>query len=86
MMVYKFLYISGPIFACGFSSVFVYCGPVMTKYRVVCEKNGGWSVIATGKSGEDRFLGFRDEAHARAWIAKKLEKKPLTDTLGVLAR
>jgi hypothetical protein len=50
----------------------------MTKYKVVCEKNGGWCVIVSSKSGEDRFWGFRDEAHAREWIAKKtLEKRQL---------
>jgi hypothetical protein len=58
----------------------------MTKYKIVCEKNGGWCVIASSNSGEDRFLGFRDEAHAREWVAKKLEKKEPVDRLGVLAR
>ena len=57
----------------------------MTKYRVVCEKSGGWCVIVIGASAEDRFWGFRDEAHAREWITKKLEKKQLTSQLGVLS-
>jgi hypothetical protein len=50
----------------------------MTKYKVVCEKIGGWCVIVTGKSGEDRFWGFRDEAHAREWIVKKTTKEALS--------
>jgi hypothetical protein len=49
----------------------------MTKYKIVCEKVGGWCVIVTGKSGEDRFWGFRDEGHAQQWIAKKIEKRQL---------
>jgi hypothetical protein len=57
--------------------VFVYRGPAMTKYKVVFEKVGGWCVIVTGKAGEDKFWGFRDEAHAREWVTKVLEERQL---------
>jgi hypothetical protein len=66
--------------------VFAYRELVMMKYQVVYAQSGGWCVIATSKSREeDRFYGFRDEGHARDWIAKKLKEKQLSDKLGVLA-
>ncbi len=49
----------------------------MTKYKVVHETIGGWYVIVINKTGEDKFYGFRDEAHAQAWAAKRLEKTRL---------
>jgi hypothetical protein len=57
----------------------------MTRYKVAYEKSGGWHVVVAGKSGEDRFFGFRDEAHAREWLAKRLEKRRLAGSFGVLA-
>jgi hypothetical protein len=50
-------------------------------YKIVYEPIGGWYVIVTSKIGkeweEDKFYGFRDEAHAREWTAKKLEERQL---------
>ena len=63
----------------------MYRGLGMNQYKAVYVQNGGWCVIVSSKSGEDRYFGFRDEDHARDWIAKKLEKKPLAHKWGVLA-
>jgi hypothetical protein len=64
----------------------VYRELVMKKYQIVYAQNGGWCVIVSSKSSEaDRFYGFRDEDHARDWIAKKLKKEQSADKLGVLA-
>jgi hypothetical protein len=42
------------------------------KYKVVHMQSGGWCVVVATKSGEEnRFFGFRDEAHARDWTIKK---------------
>jgi hypothetical protein len=65
--------------------VFINRGRAMAKFQAVYVQGFGWSVIIISNAAVERYYGFRDENHARDWIAENLEKKQLAATLGLPA-